>query len=202
MSATEKAKALDELVRRVIVPYICVGTVLIALGFFVRYSPLPEIDTEHESEELAVTNMSKKSILAFPHLVLGAIGIFLHVGTQVIAIDTIIGYANSMGIPLDGSKNISCIYIGRNHLRVYYRHHHHTKIYQPGYCVEDMHFTRHPVNIADHFYKRRNSFVGTYHRYLHLVRSIARPGQFIGMGRYLAAGPGFSWADLPNSALR
>jgi FHS family L-fucose permease-like MFS transporter len=104
MGASEKAKALDELVGRVIVPYVCVGTVLIALGFFVRYSPLPEIDTEHESEELAVTNMSKKSILAFPHLVLGAIGIFLHVGTQVIAIDTIIGYANSMGIPLMQAK--------------------------------------------------------------------------------------------------
>jgi FHS family L-fucose permease-like MFS transporter len=104
MSVTEKAKALDELVRRVIVPYICVGSVLIVLGFFVRYSPLPEIDTEHESAELAATNFSKKSILSFPHLVLGAIGIFLHVGTQVIAIDTIIGYANSMGIPLMEAK--------------------------------------------------------------------------------------------------
>src|SRR3954471_5459361 len=49
MSAAEKATALDELVQRVITPYLCVGVVLIALGFFVRYSPLPEIDTEHES---------------------------------------------------------------------------------------------------------------------------------------------------------
>ena len=104
MGLEEKAKALDELIRRVIIPYICVGSVLVLLGFLVRYSPLPEIDTEHESEELAVTNMGKKSILAFPHLVLGAIGIFLHVGTQVIAIDTIIGYANSMQIPLMEAK--------------------------------------------------------------------------------------------------
>jgi FHS family L-fucose permease-like MFS transporter len=88
----------------VILPYICVGTVLIALGFLVRYSPLPEIDTDHESEEVATANLGKKSILAFPHLVLGALGIFLHVGTQVIAIDTIIGYANSMGIPLMEAK--------------------------------------------------------------------------------------------------
>ncbi len=104
MGLEEKDKALDELIRRVIIPYICVGSVLVLLGFLVRYSPLPEIDTEHESEELAVTNMGKKSILAFPHLVLGAIGIFLHVGTQVIAIDTIIGYANSMQIPLMEAK--------------------------------------------------------------------------------------------------
>lgn len=100
MGLEEKANALDELVRRVIVPYLCVGTVLVLLGFLVRFSPLPEIDTEHETEELAAANMGKNSILQFPHLVLGAIGIFLHVGTQVIAIDTIIGYANSMQIPL------------------------------------------------------------------------------------------------------
>jgi fucose permease len=35
---------------------------------------------------------------------LGAIAIFLHVGTQVIAIDTIIGYANSMKIQLMEAK--------------------------------------------------------------------------------------------------
>lgn len=104
MGLEEKAKALDELVRRVIVPYLCVGTVLVLLGFLVRFSPLPEIDTEHETEELAAANMGKNSILQFPHLVLGAIGIFLHVGTQVIAIDTIIGYANSMQIPLMEAK--------------------------------------------------------------------------------------------------
>lgn len=104
MGAQEKATALDELIRRVIVPYICVGTVLFVLGLLVRYSPLPEINTEHESKELAAANRDKKSILAFPHLVLGALGIFLHVGTQVIAIDTIIGYANSMQIPLMEAK--------------------------------------------------------------------------------------------------
>lgn len=104
MGLEEKAKALDELVRRVIIPYLCVGTVLVLLGFLVRFSPLPEIDTEHETEELAAANMGKNSILQFPHLVLGAIGIFLHVGTQVIAIDTIIGYANSMQIPLMEAK--------------------------------------------------------------------------------------------------
>ncbi len=104
MSAGEKATGLDELIRRVILPYVCVGSLLLLLGLLVRYSPLPEIDTEHESEKLAETNRDKKSILAFPHLVLGALGIFLHVGTQVIAIDTIIGYANSMQIPLMEAK--------------------------------------------------------------------------------------------------
>ncbi|MCF0071917.1 sugar MFS transporter [Dyadobacter sp. CY261] len=104
MSDTERSAALDELIRRVINPYIGLGTFLFVLGYLVFRSPLPEIDTEHESQEIASANAGKKSIFDFPHLILGALAIFLHVGTQVIAIDTIIGYANSMGIDLLEAK--------------------------------------------------------------------------------------------------
>lgn len=104
MSDSERSAALDELIRRVINPYIGLGTFLFALGYLVFKSPLPEIDTEHESQEIASANAGKKSIFDFPHLILGALAIFLHVGTQVIAIDTIIGYANSMGIDLLEAK--------------------------------------------------------------------------------------------------
>lgn len=104
MSEVEKDAALDELIQRVIVPYAFVGLALVALGLMIRFSPLPEIDTEHESEEVAKANSGKSSIFQFPHLILGAIGIFLHVGTQVIAIDTIIGYAGSMGVQLMEAK--------------------------------------------------------------------------------------------------
>lgn len=104
MGEAEKNAALDELIRRVIVPYFCVGMVLIGLGLFVRYSPLPEINTEQESAEVATANSGKKTIFQFPHLILGALAIFIHVGTQVIAIDTIIGYAQSMNIDLMEAK--------------------------------------------------------------------------------------------------
>ncbi|WP_026951666.1 sugar MFS transporter [Algoriphagus mannitolivorans] len=104
MSPEAKDEALTELIQRVITPYTIVGTVLVGLGIFVRFSPLPEIDTEHESEEVAVANSGKTSIFQFPHLILGAIAIFLHVGTQVIAIDTVIPYANSFGISLLDAK--------------------------------------------------------------------------------------------------
>jgi len=104
MNEAARNAALDELIRRVIIPYACAGTVLFILGLIVRKSPLPEIDTEHESPEVATANMGKKSIFQFPHLMLGALAIFLHVGTQVIAIDTIIGYANSMHISLLEAK--------------------------------------------------------------------------------------------------
>lgn len=104
MDEVSKNAALDELIRRVIVPYSCVGTVLVGLGLFVRFSPLPEINTEQESDDVAIANSGKNSIFQFPHLILGAFGIFLHVGTQVIAIDTIIGYAGSMNIQLLEAK--------------------------------------------------------------------------------------------------
>jgi FHS family L-fucose permease-like MFS transporter len=104
MNVAAKDAALDELIRRVIIPYTCAGIVLFILGLIVRNSPLPEIDTEHESPEVATANLDKKSIFQFPHLMLGALAIFLHVGTQVIAIDTIIGYANSMHISLLEAK--------------------------------------------------------------------------------------------------
>lgn len=100
MDAVEKAKELDLFIRRVIVPYAVLGTILLGLACLVKYSPLPEIDTEHEDEQLATVNASKTSLFQFPHLVLGALAIFLHVGTQIISIDTVIGYAGSMGMDL------------------------------------------------------------------------------------------------------
>jgi MFS transporter, FHS family, L-fucose permease len=104
MNEAERNIALDELIRRVILPYLCVGGVLLGLGLMVRYSPLPEINTEQETMEVATANADKNSIFQFPYLILGALAIFLHVGTQVIAIDTIIGYAGSMQISLMEAK--------------------------------------------------------------------------------------------------
>jgi len=104
MTGVARAAALDAFIRRVITPYLCVSTVLFALGLFIRFSPLPEIDTEQETGEIAAANSAKTNIFQFPHLILGAIAIFLHGGSQVISIDTVIGYAGSMGIDLLEAK--------------------------------------------------------------------------------------------------
>jgi FHS family L-fucose permease-like MFS transporter len=104
MGEVAKNAALNELIRRVIIPYACVGVVLVGLGLIIRYSSLPEIDTEHESEDIALANSGKTLMFQFPHLILGAIAIFLHLGTQVISIDTIISYAGSMNIGLLEAK--------------------------------------------------------------------------------------------------
>lgn len=99
-----KDQKLDEFIRRVIPPYAVVGAILVVLGFLIRYSPLPEIETEKEDQETAIANSGKQRITEFPHLVLGAVAIFLHVGSQVIAVDSIIGYATSMQLPLSEAK--------------------------------------------------------------------------------------------------
>lgn len=104
MDETQREIALTELIRRVMIPYACLGGLLLACAIFIRFSPLPEINTEHESAEVAESNSSKTNIFHFPHLILGAIGIFVHVGSQVIAIDTIINYANSMNVQLLEAK--------------------------------------------------------------------------------------------------
>ncbi|MDX9880504.1 MAG: sugar MFS transporter [Prolixibacteraceae bacterium] len=104
MDETTKNAVLDELIRRVIVPYSLTAVVLLLLGLMIRYSILPEIDTNKENAEVATANSSKTSILQFPHLILGAVAIFLHVGSQVTGINTIIGYAQSLGLPLSEAK--------------------------------------------------------------------------------------------------
>lgn len=96
MNEISRAQALDELILRVVVPYTVMAIVLFLIGVFVRFSPLPEIENEESGERAD----RKTSVLQYPHLVFGAVAIFLHVGTQVVAIDTIISYADSMGITL------------------------------------------------------------------------------------------------------
>lgn len=104
-SEEEKNIVLDNLIRRVIWPYSILSIFLFVIGIFIRYSVLPEINQEEENKEVDTDRgKSHTSILQFPYLLLGAVAMFLHVGTQVIAIDTIIGYANSMKMDLLEAK--------------------------------------------------------------------------------------------------
>lgn len=104
-SLAEKELVLDSLIRRVILPYTILSIFLFAVGIFIRYSILPEIDQEKENREVETENgKSHTSIFQFPYLILGALAMFLHVGTQVIAIDTIISYANTMDMDLLEAK--------------------------------------------------------------------------------------------------
>jgi len=104
MDEITRNAALDELIQRVIVPYASMAVVLFGIGLMIRYSILPEIDTNNENSAVADANFGKTSIIQFPHLILGAVALFLHVGSQVVGINTVIGYAQSLGLPLLEAK--------------------------------------------------------------------------------------------------
>ncbi|WP_341350741.1 sugar MFS transporter [Sabulibacter ruber] len=101
MDAAQKAAELDALASRVITPYLVIMAVLIALAIFTFFSGLPEVDTEQEDEAVAAANTGKTSVFQFPHLVIGVISLFLYVGVEVMAGDTVVSYASTQGIPLD-----------------------------------------------------------------------------------------------------
>ena len=95
---------LNELAQRVVFPYTAMAAILICLAGLVKLSPLPEIDLEIEqTDNVSITN-SKSSILQFPNLILGSIALFLYVGVEVMAGDTIGIYGQSLGIPLSSAK--------------------------------------------------------------------------------------------------
>lgn len=97
---------LDQLAHRVILPYGVMTVTLLLLATAVRFSPLPEIE-EQQDEEITNGEGQKKSILAFPQLILGAITLFLYVGAEVIAGDTIIRYGQSLNIPIEIAKSFT-----------------------------------------------------------------------------------------------
>ncbi|WP_312398628.1 sugar MFS transporter [Sphingobacterium sp.] len=105
MDEVTRSIALDELILRVVWPYTVVGGVLFLIGVLVKFSILPELDHQ-EAPRAESGTKNRRGIFQFPHLVLGALAIFLHVGTQVIAIDTIINYAGSMGLSLLEAKDL------------------------------------------------------------------------------------------------
>jgi MFS transporter, FHS family, L-fucose permease len=103
MSTADKTIALNQLASRSVQPYMIMVACLIFLTALVHWSSLPEMAPEQESEgEDLSTN--KTSIFQFPHLLLGVVTLFCYVGVEVIAGDTIAGYASSIGFTLSTSK--------------------------------------------------------------------------------------------------
>lgn len=104
VSGSEKEVMLDALANKVIFPYVIMAIVLSLLAFMIRYAHLPEIDPELEDDEVASTKHEKDAWYKYPHLLLGFIAIFVYVGVEVMAGDTIALYGKSLGISLDKSR--------------------------------------------------------------------------------------------------
>ncbi|MEE2773052.1 MAG: sugar MFS transporter [Bacteroidota bacterium] len=104
LSQAEMTSELNAMAMRVIPPYIGIIIVLLLLAFWVYKSDLPEVEAEEEDETAKAANASKKTVFDFPHVILGVITLFLYVGVEVIAADSIISYGASQGIALTSAK--------------------------------------------------------------------------------------------------
>jgi MFS transporter, FHS family, L-fucose permease len=108
---TEKGTLLDTMADSVVMPYVVMAVILFILGVLILKAPLPEI----EAEGLEVDNdtgTAKTSIFQFPHLWLGVIALFVYVGAEVIAGDTIINYGLSLGIPAEEASFFTSFTLG------------------------------------------------------------------------------------------
>ncbi len=105
MSADEYSAALDQVALQVVNPYIGIVVVLIILALWISRANLPEVKgDEEETADHHTISESKKSLWDFPHVILAFIALFLYVGVEVIAGDTIIAYGVSQGISLEDAK--------------------------------------------------------------------------------------------------
>jgi glucose/galactose transporter len=103
VSAEEKATLLDQMADSVFVPYLVMAAVLFVLGLLMRRAPLPHVEAEASAEEETQSG-GKKTIFQYPHLWFGMLTLFVYVGAEVIAGDTIIAYGLALGISAAKAK--------------------------------------------------------------------------------------------------
>lgn len=103
VSLDEKAILLDQMADSVFVPYLVMSAVLFVLGLLMRRAPLPHVEAEAILEEETQAG-SKKTIFQYPQLWFGMLTLFVYVGAEVIAGDTIIAYGLALGISASKAK--------------------------------------------------------------------------------------------------
>ena len=103
LTGAAKEAALDQMIQGVIAPYVILAAFLFIFGFLFYKSPIKDINPDTDNKSVAGTQ-DRKSVWAYPYLVLGVVALFCHLGSQQISIATIIQYAQSMGLSLDAAK--------------------------------------------------------------------------------------------------
>lgn len=103
-SLEEKETLLNTMADSVFMPYIIMAIILFLLGFLIRKAPLPNVEIATETATKKEGKTIKTSIFQFPNLWLGVIALFVYVGAEVIAGDTIIAYGISLGFTGEEAK--------------------------------------------------------------------------------------------------
>ena len=101
LDETARNLQLDALSQRAVTPYLFMLGALLVLAIWIHFSPLPNIEEENNekgSDKFLET-------LSHPQLSLGVLALFLYVGAEVIAADTIGLFGESENIPLSEARN-------------------------------------------------------------------------------------------------
>jgi MFS transporter, FHS family, L-fucose permease len=107
LTGAAKEAELDLLASRLITPYAIMAVVLLLLAFMVRKAHLPEINQEEEVTTDATVVDGRTSVFQVPYLMLGVLCIFLYVGVEVLAIDTLALYGEYTGLAKDIASKLS-----------------------------------------------------------------------------------------------
>lgn len=108
LSPLEQTIVLDELASRVVMPYLVMALVLILLAVAIKFSALPDINSEDETNAAdGETTTDRKHWWNYPYLILGFIALFLYVGAEVVAGDIIQIYGKNIGIELSVAKHFT-----------------------------------------------------------------------------------------------
>jgi FHS family L-fucose permease-like MFS transporter len=103
VSVLEKATLLDQMADSVFTPYVVMAIVLFVLGLLMRRAPLPNVEAALDTNT-QLQGESQKTIFQYPHLWLGMLTLFVYVGAEVIAGDSIIAYGIALGISASTAK--------------------------------------------------------------------------------------------------
>ncbi len=109
LDAAQQAVMLDDLASKVIMPYVVITIVLVVLAFAVKFSALPEINAEEETEDgqPIITHKDRANWWNYPYLLLGFLALFLYLGAEVMAGDIIQIYGKAIGIELSDAKHFT-----------------------------------------------------------------------------------------------
>ena len=80
-------------------PFLMIIAAVVLLGVLTLFAPLKEIKAAGEENEADCPYAAgKKSLWQFPHLVLGALALFVYVGVENLALLTVLDYAQDLGL--------------------------------------------------------------------------------------------------------
>ena len=82
------------------VPFYIIIGIFVVLGIISLLAPLPEVKAEGEdtADDGAAADTAGKSFGDYPHLLLGALTLFLYVGVETLSLSTVTDYATTLGL--------------------------------------------------------------------------------------------------------